>query len=160
MIAEAMNKEIVHVHWGRDPKNHRKMRVEAVDLNLTTGFVLGAVGLAMLYEAAAWLSNAISQGKGGPAVVDLAEFLSPAAFIVLTEMPAYWNAATGLASALSNPLTVTTTTPAGTPPSVVKVPPTAGAAFNLMVRDLIVAGPGTWSKMLANLTAGAVAGRI
>jgi len=150
-VMEALNHDLVSFRWERDPKNYRKMKLVSVDVHITTGIVLGAAALALLWEIGNWFAKGIASWNGGdaaaiPDVLSLIT-LNPVLFVAGNVLPGFLNPATNpFISPLLNP------PKAGEKgkPQTVAIPSTFGAAFNAMMRDATVAGPGFAAQMLRN----------
>jgi hypothetical protein len=157
-LVEALDKNIISFDWGRDPKT-RKLVLQGVHVNVTSGLILGGIALALIWEAGNWFANALDAGKGG-ALPDLIDLMNPT--IPLAEAVAgsaasfdYWL----LKALTTNPITGTSllSTPSGgsnsassTASKQALMPTTAGQAYNAMVRDAILAGPGTVAAQFRN----------
>lgn len=142
-ILEALNEKVVSLKWEKNPKTH-KMELVSVQVNVTTGLVLGGAGLALAWEAANWFARAGVGGATNPMNVIAAEDMlaGPGGWIDLAITDIFGNA-------------IKTETGA---PKTVQAPPSFGAAYNVMLRNFVVAGPGTIAAELVsfvgNLTTG------
>lgn len=136
-VMDALNHNIVSFRFERDPKNYRKMRLAAVEINITTGIVLGAAALALLWEIGNWFAKSGVGGGDGAAVPDILSLITanPVMFVV-TDL---------LGNVITDPSTGA--------PKQVAVPSTFGAAYDAMLRDFIAGGPGTIAQMLRNVVA-------
>jgi len=149
-VIDALNHDLVSFHWERDPKNYRKMKLVSVDVHITTGIVLGAAALALLWEIGNWFAKAFaSQGGDAAAVPDILALitLNPVLFVAGNTIP--W-----LANPATNPFIAPLLNPpkgGSGKPQTVAIPSTFGAAFNAMMRDMTVAGPGLAAQLARNL---------
>jgi hypothetical protein len=162
-VVDALNHNLVTFRFGRDPKNHKKMRLESVDVNVTVGLVLGAAALALLWEIGNWFAKSGIGGGDGSAVPDVLSLLTanPTLFLVANAGSIASGAENAFASANKTVLgwfgvkqathDQAANPPAGT--SVVAAPSTFGAAYNAMMRDFVVGGPGTAAAVMRNLAA-------
>jgi len=159
-LVEALNKSIVTFDWARDPKT-RKLVLQGVHVNVTTGMILGGVALALLWEAGNWIAQAINKNGSG-AIPDLVDLMIPGLAIpglaVTAAGTSLWIAKEVASLVPSNVSTTTPTTlephhPGSAPTKTVVAPATAGQAYNAMIRDVILAGPGTAAAQLATLVA-------
>ena len=136
-VINALEHPIISLHWSRDPKDYKKFVLTEVDVKITTGLVLGGIGLAMLWEVGSWFANALSKYGGGDEVVDAVELVTGLSFLIpLTDI---------FGNIIKDPTTGAQKT--------VNAPPTAGAAYNALIRNGILAGPGPLIQALMNQVA-------
>jgi hypothetical protein len=146
-LVDALNQSIVTFDWGRDPKT-RKIVLQGVHVNVTTGLVLGGVALALFWELGNWIAQALN--NAGPDVIpDLSDLMTAPAKVLSTVPGSPWWVYKEITSLLPHSGTEPTTPTTKT----VAVPATAGQAYNAMIRDLILSGPGTAANQLAALVA-------
>lgn len=135
-VLNALNHDILTVRWERDPKKHDKMRLASVDFHVTNGLVLGMVLLGLAWEAANWFASGGIFNSSSPENVILTDaLLAPEQYVTIF-----------LSDIFGKPIT----NPDGSQKSV-QVPATFGAAYNQMMRNLTVAGPGTLAQGMVNL---------
>lgn len=137
-LLEGLNKSIVSVHVIRNPKNYKKMQISSIDINITAGLIIGAAGLAILWEIANWFAQS-GAGGGTPGSIstDLELVGGPAGWITL-----------GITDLLGNPVLNSDGSQ-----KTATGPGTFGAAYNQMLRNLTLAGPGQAASSLLNLVA-------
>jgi len=143
-VVDALNRDIVSFRFERDPKHYKKMRLVSVDVHVTTGLILGSAALALLWELGNWFAKGIAGWNGGSAsnVPDAVGLLSLNPVLIL------------LTDIFGNPVLNSS----GQQKSV-SVPPTFGATYNVMMRNLTAAGPGTLAQALLNMVGNATAGK-
>jgi hypothetical protein len=135
-IAKALEHDFLSLHFERDPKNYKKMRLASFDINVSDGLILGGVALALIWEIGNWFANAMSKGEG--TVVNILEdIISPASFVT---------------SIVTDILGNVVKDPQGNPKTV-QAPATFGGAFNLAMRNITLAGPGTAAQAAMNAVA-------
>jgi hypothetical protein len=140
-VLDALNKDLISFHWAKNPRTH-KLELVSVDVKITVGFVLGGAALALLWEIANWFAQSgIGQATNAENVPDIIGLLTlnPVA-IALTDL-------------FGNPILNSDGSK-----KTVTAPPTFGAAFNTMMRNLTVAGPGQLALTLVNLVGNATTG--
>ena len=146
-VMNALERDIVAFHFERD-KNTGKQVLQATDVHVTTGLVLGTAFLALLWEMSNWFAAAIAKGLGGDTegIPNILALVSPPEFETLVLADFVGNE---IKDAAGNVKTV-------------QAPSTFGAAFNLMLRNMTVAGPGQAANLflgaIGNLTTGGGAG--
>jgi hypothetical protein len=137
-VMDALNKNVLSLHWERDPKKSSKMRLGSVDVNVTTGLILGAAALALLWEIGNWFAQGFEGNAGSNSFLTDAELVSgPAGWITL-----------GLTDLFGNPVKDSSGNQ-----KTVSAPPTFGAAYNNMLRNFTLAGPGQAAQTLMNMVA-------
>lgn len=145
-ILNALERDVVHFHFERDPKNYKRMRLESFDININTGLILGLILCGLGWEAANWFAQALSKDADVASAI-----LNPAQWTkdVIT-----------MDFSLSPILTALGLNKPKTPgaPTTATAPSTFGAAYNSMLRDLTVAGPGLAASSLRDVVAKALLG--
>lgn len=129
----------------KNGKAHVLTETRTTSYALTNGMVLGMVLFGLGWEAAQWFAT-----ETGTPMLDL---LNPVNWIELnleTGSPIYM-AAVALGFAPASPIGANAV-------KSVKVPPSFGVAFNAMMRDLTVGGPGWLASRLKDLMAGLTPG--
>ena len=139
-VLDALNKNVLSFHFEKNPRRvEGPLILKSVDINISTGLILGAAGLAIVWEAGNWFANALAKWNGGdglPAELGLSAILGPAGLVV-----------TGLTDLLGNPII----DPQTGQQKTVQAPASFGAAYNQMLRNFTVSLPGTLAQKLVNL---------
>ena len=139
-ITTGLEHPVVSLHWEPDPKNYKKLKLTGVDVKITTGLILGSVALALLWEAANWFAQALSSSPAG----------SGAAILDVTGLVTANPVLIALADILGNPIK-----DSNGQQKTVTAPATAGAAYNVFIRNTILAGPSPIAAALMNQIANA-----
>lgn len=177
-LVEGLNKNVLTFTWRRSWKD-RKLILQGVQVNISTGLILGGVALALLWEAANWFAHAVGNLTPGniakgveaaiPTMVDLMAWgINPigsaiGSALVLgipTITPDELAKATEARDVIKQWLSRKVVPANATPPpggSVTLIPATAGQAYNAMIRDALLAGPASMAQKLRDFMAAAIA---
>lgn len=143
-VLNTLKEPIISFHWEapRDKygniKIGQKMLLGNVDLNITGGLILGMIALGLGWEALNWFAQSFKQSSS--AVVpglDLLLFATSGNPMFLISM-VYGPDGKPLKDAQGNPKTVTK-------------PVSFGQAYNILLRDLTLGGPGVLAGQLASM---------
>jgi hypothetical protein len=144
-VLKALDHPVLAFHWSRNPKKFNgPLVLDSVDMNITVGLILGMVLAGLGWEAANWFAKGLASGNDGDATV------IPDIAALLTANPVLWL----VTDIFGNPVVDKSTGAQKT----ATVPATFGAAFNQMMRNITVAGPGTASQAMMNWIANQTTG--